>query len=74
MARVLCDVYCFGGCDCIGEENEAVCPSPGQLCSQLCHLQGQLQVYILTLSHAPQQAAVLLIQLSVGMFELSHRS
>ena len=47
---------------------------PGQLCSQLCDLQGELQVVVFTLGHRPQQAAVLLVQLAVSVPQLSHRS
>lgn len=54
--------------------DEAAHPSPGQLCSQLSDLQGELQVDVLTLSHCPQQAAVLLIQLTVSVLQFSHCS
>lgn len=50
----------------------AVNPSPGQLCSQLGDLQSELQVYVFTLSHRPQQAAVLLAELAVSMLQFSH--
>lgn len=47
-------------------------PSPDQLRSQLCDLQSELQVHVLTLSHRPQQAAVLLAQFAVSVLQFSH--
>lgn len=47
-------------------------PSPGQLRSQLCDLQCELQVNVFTLSHRSQQAAVLLTQLAVSVLQFSH--
>lgn len=53
-------------------EEEVVPPLPGQLCSQLCDLQDELQVRVLTLSHRPEQAAVLLVQSVLSILEFSH--
>lgn len=47
-------------------------PSPGHFCSQLSDLQSELQVHVFTLSHRPQQAAVLLAQLVVSVLQFSH--
>lgn len=47
-------------------------PSPGQLRPQLCDLQTELQVHILTMSHRSQQAAVLVAQFAVSVLQFSH--
>lgn len=56
------------------KKEEAVCPPPGQLCSQLSDLQGELQVHVLTLSHCPEQTAVLLTKPLVSVLQFSHGS
>jgi len=45
---------------------------PGQFSVQLWHLQTELQDGVLTLRDGPQQAAVLLTQPVLGVFEFRH--
>lgn len=46
--------------------------SPVQLCLQLGDFHTELQVCVFTLSHHPQQAALLLAQLLVSLLQFSH--